>query len=369
MKYLFINVVAGIGSTGKIIVDTALELERQGSTCRIAYGRGAKDCKGIDTLAIGTPAQYRLHALQHRVFGTGGFGSGRATRALIAQIRQYDPDVIWLHNLHGYYLHVGILFSYLRTCGKGIRWTLHDCWAFTGNCPYFSFVGCNRWKTGCGSCPQTGLYPKTLLDATARNYAKKKVLFTGIPNLSIQVPSQWLADLVKQSFLAEYPITVVPNRVDPNVFRPTPSDKRKQWQAENQFILLGVANVWEKRKGLDDFVALNALLPPDCKIVLIGIPHKQATALPKSILALPRTASAAELAQCYSAADAYLCPSREETFGMTVLEAACCGTTPIVYQGTACQEVALAHGGIAVAPGPEHLLEAVLQLKQKKEFL
>ena len=369
MKYLFINVVAGVGSTGKIIVEAARELEAAGHTCRIAYGRAQGDCRGIQTMAIGTPMDYKLHAVRHRIFGTGGFGSTGATRDFLKEVRAYDPDVIWLHNLHGYYLHVGLLFDYLRTCGKQLRWTLHDCWAFTGNCPYFSFVGCDRWKTGCGSCPQKGLYPKAMLDATARNYQKKKDLFTGIPNLTLEVPSRWLAGLVKESFLKDYPVTVVPNKVDPAVFHPIPSDLRKQWGLEDKFILLSAANVWEPRKGLTDLVALSALLPADCKLVLVGIDGAQAKTLPRSILALPRTANQEELAKCYTAADVYLCPSREETFGMTVLEAACCGTTPIVYRGTACQEVAQAHGGIAVEPGAQHLLEAVIRLKQKKEAL
>ena len=367
MKYLFINVVAGVGSTGRIVLEQARELEAQGHTCRIAYGREAGNCQGIPTIAIGSPLDFRLHALQHRIFGTGGFGSASATRGLLKRIREYDPDVIWLHNLHGYYIHVGLLFAYLRASGKQILWTLHDCWAFTGNCPYFSFIGCDRWKTGCGSCPQRHLYPQALLDATGKNYARKRRLFTGIPNLSIQVPSRWLMELVKESFLGEYPISVVPNQVDAGIFRPTPSNLRAQWGLGGSFVILGVANVWEPRKGLSDFLALSRLLPEGCKIVLIGIGREEARRIPDSILALPRTASARELAQWYTAADVYVNASVEETFGMTVLESACCGTTPIVYRGTACQEVAQENGGICVERGADHLLEAILQLKQQKE--
>lgn len=367
MKYLFINSVSGMGSTGRIVVETARALERQGNICRIAYGRAAQDIPDIRTISIGTPADYRLHALRHRIFGTGGFGSKQATLKFLQAVREFDPDVIWLHNLHGYYIHLGLLFEYLRTSGKKIVWTLHDCWAFTGNCPYFTMAGCDRWKTGCGSCPQKHLYPKALLDATRQNYAKKKRLFTGIPNLSIQVPSRWLADLVKESFLGEYPVTVVPNQVDTTVFRPTPSNLRKQWG--DKFIILGVANVWEPRKGLADFVTLSQLLPADCKIVLVGIPPAQANRLPGSILALPRTESGQALAACYTAADVYVCPSLEETFGMTVLEAACCGTTPIAYRGTACQEVAEENGGICVDQGPQNLLTAILNIKREKETL
>ena len=358
MKYLFINSVAGFGSTGKLIEETAQQLTREGHVCRIAYGR--KTATGqTPTVAIGSPLDYRLHALGHRLFGTGGFGSKAATARFLRWVREYDPDVIWLHNLHGYYIHIGLLFDYLRQSGKEIRWTLHDCWAFTGNCPYFSALGCEKWKQGCGDCPQLGLYPKTLRDATAENFRKKRTLFTGIPNLTLYVPSRWLAGLVSQSFLKDYPLRVVPNTCDTTVFRPTGSDFRQKYALEGTFIVLGVANVWEPRKGLADFVRLAELLPSSCKIVLIGLSDRQIAGLPESILGLPRTGSPRELAQAYTAADVYVCPSAEETFGMTVLESACCGTRPIVYENTACQEVAEAHGGLSVPKGAEYLAQAI----------
>lgn len=365
MKYLFINVTAGAGSTGQLVLKAARELQAAGNQCLIAYGREAKNCGGIQTLAIGTPGDTRLHALKHRVFGTGGFGSRAATRAFLQKVREYDPDVIWLHNLHGYYIHVGLLFDYLRTCGKEIIWTLHDCWAFTGNCPYFTYIGCEKWRTGCGGCPQKGLYPKCALDATKENFRKKKDLFTGIPRLSLQVPSQWLGDLVSQSFLKDYPLSVVPNQADPAIFHPTPSPLREAYRLKDRFLVLGAANVWEPRKGLADFVSLAALLPDSCRIVLIGIPERLKQALPETLLALPRTKNQQELAQWYTAADVYVSPSVEETFGMTVLEAALCGTVPLVYRGTACEEVARAHGGLAVDRGPEHLAEAILKLQKE----
>ena len=365
MKYLFLNTVADFGSTGKLIVSACQELERQGHTCCIAYGRKGAACN-VPSVAIGTPWDYRLHALRHRIFGTGGFGSKAATRAFLQWVREYDPDVIWLHNLHGYYIHIGLLFDYLRVCGKEIRWTLHDCWAFTGNCPYFTMAQCEKWKLGCGGCPQKGLYPKAFLDATAQNYQKKKALFTGIPHLTLQVPSRWLASLVAQSFLKDYPIAVVPNAVDRHIFRPTPSSFRSDHHLEDSFLILGAASVWEPRKGLSDFLRLRALLPESYSIVLIGLTDGQRAQLPQGILGLPRTESPEALAMAYTAADVYVCPSLEETFGMTVLEAACCGTTPIVYENTACQEVAESCGGISVPKGAEQLAKAIIRLQAKE---
>ena len=366
MKYLFVNVTAGAGSTGQLVLKAARELQAAGNTCLLAYGREAKGCGDVKALAIGTRLDHNLHALRHRIFGTGGFGSYAATKAFLTKVREYDPDVIWLHNLHGYYIHLGLLFDYLRRCGKPVIWTLHDCWAFTGNCPYFTYAGCEKWRTGCGGCPQRSLYPSCALDATRENYRRKKALFTGIPQLTLQVPSQWLGDLVSQSFLKDYPLRVVPNQADPSVFHPTPSSLRQEYGLEDKFLVLGAANVWEPRKGLADFVALSSLLPESCRIVLIGIPESLKRTLPEHILALPRTHDQQELAQWYTAADVYVSPSVEETFGMTVLEAALCGTTPLVYRGTACQEVAQTQGGILADRGPEHLAKAILQLQKEK---
>lgn len=362
MRYLFINTVAGCGSTGRIVAEKCRELMAQGSECMIAYGRDAVNCDDIRLFAIGNAFGVRIHGLQSRLFDSAGFASAQATRALIAAIGEYDPDVIWLHNLHGYYLHVEVLFDYLRDCGKKIIWTLHDCWAFTGHCPYFDYVGCDRWKTGCHDCPQKKLYPASLfLDGSRRNYFRKKAVFTGIPNLTLQVPSKWLKDRVAQSFLGDYPVEVVPNRVDTEVFHSNPGDFRSKYGLSDKKIVLGVANVWEPRKGLDDFLKLAELLDATWKVVLIGLTPQQITAMPRSILALPRTSSVQELVQAYSEADVYVCTSREETFGMTVLEAACCGTPVIVLKNTACEEAVEGFRYTAVEPGAENIYRALME--------
>lgn len=367
MKYLFINSVAGVGSTGRIAAEKCRELLAQGQECVLAYGREKANCDGIPTVRIGTALDFQLHAVRNRLLDDQGFGSGAATRRFLKWVKQYDPDVIWLHNIHGYYIHIGELFAYLRSCGKQILWTLHDCWALTGHCAYFDYAGCGKWKTGCHHCPQKGSYPKScLLDNSRGNFEKKKALFTGIPNLKLIVPSHWLESRVKESFLKEYPVEVVYNTINREIFKPAPSDFRQRYGLEDKTIVLGVASVWDERKGLKDFVALSRLLDDSCRIVLIGLTQEQIQALPPGILGLPRTNSMQKLAQAYTAADVYVNPSVEETFGMTAMEARCCGTEAIVYQGTACEEVVNQFGGIAVPRGPEHLLAAILRREEEK---
>lgn len=363
MKYLFINSVAGFGSTGRIAAEKCRELMAEGHECVLAFGRDQANCDDIPTVQIGTSWDYKLHGARNRLLDDHGFGSKAATRRFLQWVKEYDPDVIWLHNIHGYYIHIGLLFSYLRTCGKKILWTLHDCWAFTGHCAYFDFAGCDKWKTGCHHCPQKGSYPASMFRDNSRgNFEKKRALFTGIANMTLIVPSYWLKSRVQQSFLQEYPVEVVYNTINTEIFKPTPSDFRQRHGLENKKIVLGVASVWDARKGLQDFVALSAMLSAQYKIVLIGLKQEQIDALPDGILGLPRTNSLQELAQAYSAADIYVNPSAEETFGMTAMEARCCGTEAIVYQDTACEEIVNQFGGIAVPKGATYLYQAIENL-------
>ena len=367
MKYLFINSVAGYGSTGRIAAETCRELMKDGHECVLAFGRNKANCEDVPTVQIGTAWDYRLHGVRGRLLDDHGFGSKAATRRFLDWVREYDPDVIWLHNIHGYYIHIGLLFDYLRGCGKKIFWTLHDCWSFTGHCAYFDFAGCDKWKTGCHHCPQKHTYPQSLLlDNSRRNYERKKLLFTGIPDLTLTVPSHWLESRVKQSFLGEYPVQVDYNKIDRTVFKPTPGDFREKYGLEKKTILLGVASVWEERKGLKDFLALSSMLDDRYRIVLIGLPEEQRKNLPQNILGLPRTNSLEELAQAYTAADLFVNPSVEETFGMTAMEARCCGTEAIVYKDTACEEIVNQFGGIAVDRGAENLLAAIEKLTKEE---
>ena len=366
MKYLFINSVAGFGSTGRIAAETCRELMGQGHQCVLAFGRMEAACPDVPTVRIGSPWDCRFHGLRSRLLDDHGFGSRQATRRFLAWVRAYDPDVIWLHNLHGYYLHIGELFSYLRGCGKEIRWTLHDCWSFTGHCAYFDFARCDRWQTGCGDCPQRGSYPQSLFaDNSRSNYRRKRELFTGIPNLTLIVPSHWLESRVKESFLKDYPVQVVYHTIDRSVFHPAPSDFRSRYGLEGKRIVLGVASVWDARKGLADFLALAKLLDERYVIVLVGLRESQRRHLPENVLGLPRTDSLGELVAIYSAADVFVNPSTEETFGMTTMEARCCGTEAVVYQGTACEEIVRQFGGIAVPRGAEHLRRAVAELTEE----
>lgn len=360
MKYLFINSVAGIGSTGRIAAQQCRELMAQGHSCVLAFGRNCANCEDIPTMQIGSGLNYKLHGIRTRILDDHGFGSYGATKRFLQKVKAYDPDVIWLHNVHGYYIHIGLLFDYLKTCGKKIFWTLHDCWSFTGHCAYFDFAGCDRWKTGCHDCPQKHTYPASMLrDGSKSNYWRKQQLFTGIPNLTIVTPSKWLAGLVGESYLKEYPVEVVYNTINTDIFRPTPSDFRQKHGLEDKQILLGVASIWEERKGMRDFVKLAGMLPENYKIVLVGVTPDLAEKLPAQILALPKTGSAAELAEIYSAADIFVNPTYEDNLPTVNLEARACGTRIVCYDTGGCAET-LGEGDVLVPKGDVSALYAAV---------
>jgi hypothetical protein len=116
-----------------------------------------------------------MHLTKTRIFDTHGFGSKITTKSFINELEKLNPDVIHLHNIHGYYLHIELLFEYLKKSNKPVVWTLHDCWSFTGHCAYFEYDGCEKWKLGCNSCPQKNSYPSSLvIDNSHGNYLKKK---------------------------------------------------------------------------------------------------------------------------------------------------------------------------------------------------
>ena len=359
MRVLQINSFFSVGGPPRIMNGMYDTLKAQGHECRIAAAR-EKEYAAEDSIHIGNKRDVYFNAAGARIFDNDGFCNTRATKKLIEEIVTYNPDIIHLHNLHGYYIDSDVLFEFLKSFGKPIRWTLHDCWAFTGHCSHFTVAKCEQWRTGCNHCSQLRRYPACYTKGNVKyNYLKKKKAFTGVPNLTIITPSQWLANLVKQSFLKEYPVEVHYNKVNSTVFIPSQSNFRKLYGLEDKKIILGVAQNWDDHKGLDDFIQLAEMLDTEYTIVLVGLTSKQIRTLPSHIIGLPRTNSAKELAGIYSTADVFVNPSKEETFGLTTAEAISCGTRSIVYRHTACEEIVNMLGGVAVEQDIKKLYEEI----------
>jgi glycosyltransferase involved in cell wall biosynthesis len=352
MNILQINVICGAAGTGRVATDLHAVLASKGHASTIAYGRPpALSCDR--TIRVGREIDRYRHCVRTRLFDAHGFGSAGPTKALLAEIRALDPDLIHLHNLHGYYLHVGLLFEYyLKSAGKPVVWTLHDCWSFTGHCSHFEFVGCDRWKTGCFACPEKRRYPASyFLDRSKSNYFRKQKVFTGVPDMTIVAPSRWLEKLVRQSFLRDYPVVTIHNGIDLGEFKPTAGGFRARHDLQGQFILLGVAHDWTDRKGLGYFVELAKQRRPDETIVVLGLTPRQLRQLPEGILGFARTRSTAELVEIFSAADLFVNPTLQDTFPTTNLEAMACGTPVITFRSGGSPECLADGCGMVVERG------------------
>lgn len=329
------------GSTGSIMRNLHNALVERGVDSYILWGRRHKTVNDHER-CIATKPGYLSHGAFARLDDRAGFHSKRDTVRLLKSLDEINPDVVHLHNTHGYYVNIEMLFGWLASHRCHVRWTLHDCWAFTGHCPHFQYVECSKWKRGCSRCPQKKDYPSSyLLDSSACNWEEKRRIFTSVSpeRMTLITPSHWLEGLVKQSFLKDYPVEVRHNTVDNSIFKPVPSDFRKKCGIGNRFMILGVASPWTERKGLGDFVRLASELDSECyAIVLVGLTAIQIRQLPKKIIALGRTSSPQDLAVIYAAADVFFNPTYEDNFPTVNLEAEACGTQVVTYDTGGCAE-------------------------------
>lgn len=353
-KLLQINITANWGSHGKIAEGIGQAAIKQGWQSYIAYGRWANP-SASNLFHIGNRWDEIRHGVASRLFDNHGLMSQKATKSLLQFVRNISPDIVHLHNLHGYYLNYPLLFQYLRQHGIPVVWTLHDCWSFTGHCAHYEFIGCEKWKTHCAECPQKGAYPKSLLlDRSYRNFEQKKDTFLSLNRLTLVPVSQWLQRQLQQSFFKHTPTRLIYNGIDTDVFsKQTEVNwiKKKYGIPEHCAIVLGIASNWY-RKGLPDFLQLASLLPSSIRIVLVGLnKQEQKLATRAGIVGISHTDNLHELASLYSVANVYFNPTWEDTFPTTNLEAMACGTPVVTYNTGGSPEVITAGTGIVIAKG------------------
>ncbi len=335
MKIASLNLATN-GSTGKIMMGIADVAREHGHTVKtfspVLFSRGHKTQlpEIPDHVYWGTCAESFWHYYAGTLFGRNGRYSRRGTRRLIRELKAFGPDVLQLHNLIAFCIHFPTLFRYIKKNNVNVVWTLHDCWAFTGNCPHFVVAGCDRWQTGCHHCPQPKQYPKMCIDTSKRMYWLKKQWFTGVRDMTIVTPSAWLEDLTQESFLQEYPVKVIHNGIDLAVFKPTEGTFREKHGLQDKKIVLGVASHWNDRKGLDVFCELARRLPDEYRIVLVG--SGAANCGCDNVIVIRRTENQTALAELYTAADVFVNPTREDTFPTVNMEALACGTPVVTFR-------------------------------------
>ena len=374
MKLLQINSVANSGSTGRIAEDIGILSQANGWESYIAYARTNNNSKN-KVIRIGNDFDIKLHGLLTRVFDNHSFGysSKKATKEFIKEIDEIRPDIIHLHNIHGYYINSKVLFEYLSKLNIPIVWTFHDCWSFTGHCAHFDYIGCKKWKTGCYSCPLKKSYPASyVFDRSKENYKEKKQLFNSIKNLTIVPVSNWLGDLVKESYLSSNNLKIIHNGIDINTFKPNSNIKetKEKFGLKDEFIILGLSSVWNKSKGLDDFIKLSTKVDAKVKLILVGLNKQQVDNLPNNIIGIQRTENINQLVDIYSMSDLFLNLTYNDTFPTTNLEALACGTPILTYKtGGSVEAVSSDTGFIVEKEDLDSVIKVINEVRSKgKEF-
>lgn len=356
-KLLQINVTANWGSTGKIAEQIGLKAMEHGWESYIVYGRNSNPSKS-KLIKVGYMLNVYEHYLENRLFDNEGLASRIPTKRLIKQIKELNPNIIHLHNIHDHWLNYKILFEYLNTTNIPVVWTQHDCWAFTGGCMHFVHSNCEKWKTECKECPQK----RKFIDGSKRNYALKKALFGENKNLTVVPVSEWIGDFVKESFLKDKRIQVIHNGVDLKIFKP------QECKNASKFEVLAVSSVWNKSKGLYDIFKLRDLLSEEYNITIVGLSAEQLKSLPKGIKGIQRTQNIQELATFYSSANVFINPTYADTFPTVNIEALACGTPVITYKTGGSPEAIDPKTGIVVEQGNINAIADAIKTVKENPF-
>ena len=365
MTIVQINATASAGSTGKITLSISRLLQEEGIENYILYSHGKTPSP--NAIRFMGEKEGKLNALSSRVLGNYGFNARSATKRLIQELETIKPDIVHLHNLHSHDVHLAMLFRYFKNKKTKLYWTFHDCWAFTAYCPYFDMADCQKWKKECHHCSQRNQF-SWFFDRSKVLHQRKKELFSGL-DLTIITPSAWLADLVQQSFLADYPVKVINNGIDLDLFCPRESDFRQKHGLSDKFVLLGVAFGWGKRKGLDVFQQLAERLDDRFAIVLVGTNDQIDQTLPNNILSIHRTENQEELAALYTAADLFVNPTREENYPTVNMESLACGTPVLTFDTGGSAEMVDASCGAVVPRGDvDQMIQAILSIEKDRPF-
>lgn len=355
---LQINLSANVGSHGRIAEEIGKAALENGWRSVIAYGRSANVSQS-ELIRVGSNIDIYEHLIETRLFDNHGLASRLATKRFVEKVKELKPDIIHLHNIHGYYLNYRILFEYLNHVDIPVVWTLHDSWSFTGHCGQYLMVDCLKWQSGCNHCPQhKEEYPSSYVDRSEKNYALKMALFPANKYLHLVPVSNWMADNVLHSFLKDADVRVINNGIDINTF--APSQKQKVCA---KIHILGVSNIWTPYKGLFDFYKLRELLNEDeYEITLVGLTANQVKQLPKGIRGIERTQSVNELAKLYATSDIFVNPTYCDTFPTVNIESLACGTPVITYNVGGSPEIIDEETGWVLNKGD---VEAIAQCVRK----
>lgn len=370
MKILIIDVNCRFSSTGKIVYDLYKAINANGDKCIVCYGRGKK-MNEPDIIKFSTNFEVFIHAFLTRISGLTAIYSPFATLKLIKIIKNFKPDVIHIHELHGYFINISSIIKFLKTNKLKTVWTFHCEFMYTGKCGHA--YECDKWKYGCGNCPNIYEYPKSLFfDFSRKMFNWKKESFDDYNDLYLVTPSDWLKKRVQESFLKRYPVEVIHNGIDTNeIFYPREYNHlKKRHNLKNEKIVLAVApDLMDERKG-GKFVNELALkfINENVIFIMIGVKRSKFK-FADNVIALPKTLNQIELAEYYSMADVFVICSKRENFPTVCIESLACGTPVCGFDEGGTSETAPGKLGNFVKHGDmDSLYKAVSQMLDEKQI-
>lgn len=347
MKVLQINAVYEYSSTGRTTQELHEFLLSRGVESYVAAINVRSEGNFI---RLSNSLDGKVHKALSMLLGRQGFYSLNTTHNFIKKIDEIKPDIIHLRVLHSNCINLPILLRYIANKNIVTIITLHDCWFFTGHCCYFSDSDCERWKIGCGNCPDLKNWNRSLFfDRSSKNLYDKEILFGLIKNLAVVGVSDWVTNFVQYSiFKNAHRICRIYNWIDINKFFPHETHQlRRKLKLEHSFVILGVAQAWSEQKGILDFLQL-AKICPQYKFLLVGKIPYQYYPLSNNIISIGVLSDLKQLSDCYALADVFFNPSQRETFGKVTLEAQACGTPVVTYNLTANPELVPVNCGYIV---------------------
>ncbi|MBQ8768971.1 MAG: glycosyltransferase [Oscillospiraceae bacterium] len=351
MKVVQINAVYGVGSTGRIALDIAGELRRQGHESYVFWAIDCREDENAHLIRVGNTLDHKLHALLRRIDGKQGWHSKAATRKVCRELLRIKPDVVHLHNLHSNYIHLPELLRFLGEHKIPTLITIHDSWMFTcGFCAHYFYHNCDQWTKGCTSCPAVGSGKRR---AGAKMFRIKEDLYSRIPDLAVNGVSQWTTEAAARGMLKTAKISrCIYNWIDTQLFKPqtNAAEVRKKYGIPaHHKLILGVSQGWSENKGLKEFLQIADELRDCATVILVGedcgIPKRE------NLNCIGFTDNRQTLIDLYSAADLFVNPSRAETFGLVTAEALSCGTPVVAYDNSGSRELVAPQCGALVPDG------------------
>jgi len=371
MKIMQINCVYAKGSTGKIVRDIYNSLYECGIESVVCYGRGDK-VNGPNIHKTCGELYSKINNLLSRITGLMYGGCYFSTKRLMSIIKKESPDIVHLHCLNGYFVNIYRLITWLKEQKIKTVLTLHAEFMHTGNCGYA--LNCEKWKTGCGSCPRLKAETKSLFfDQTARSWQKMKEAFDGFNTLKVVGVSDWItARAAAAPILSGHQIMTIHNGIDLSNFSPAANELDdliydKYHLPRGKKIVIHITPAFSNPvKGGHYFKELAEQLTVEYQPVVVGSKEK----ISDRIISIPFVSNQSELAALYRQAEVMVITSTADNYPTVCIEANCCGTPVVGFDVGGVRET-IGHGLGTVVPAfdIQSLISAVMfWCEQKKEL-